>query len=257
MDFKAAQMEPIILLINDIMFATRLENWVRHAGYRPIFATDEAALTRALTAAPVLAIVDLFGAGLNWERLVRQIKGPGKKSDHVPVLGFGPHTDLVLRERALAAGCAAVVARSAVVKRLPALIEKHRRYVTVDFCAESLPPLVVRGLQEFNLGKFYTCHETLEDAWNAESRPVRLLYQGILQIGVGFFHITQNNRCGAVKVLERGIPKLARFAPRCQGIDVAALLAAAQAIHREIMDLSESAFAAFDVTQFPKIYWEE
>lgn len=249
-------METVVLLIDDIMFATRLEGLVRQAGYAPVFASDEAALTRALTAAPVLAIVDLFDAALRWENLVRQLKGPGKKADHVPVLGFGPHTDLDLRTRALDAGCAAVVARSAIVNSLPALVEKHRWRVADIPCDEPLPPLVVRGLHEFNAGKFYTCHETLEDAWNAEKRSVRLLYQGILQIGVGFFHITKGNWRGAVKVLERGIPKVARFSPKCMGIDVAALLADAQTVQREILALGENEMEVFDMSTLPKIRWE-
>ncbi len=249
-------MEPIVLLVDDIMFATRLENLVRQAGFKPIFAENEAALTRAMTTAPVLAMVDIFSAGMNWEPLVRQIKGPGKKSDHVPVLGFGPHTDMTLRRRALDAGCAAVVARSAIVTQLPALVEKHRWRVEHPCCGGSLPPLVERGLQEFNRGQYYRCHETLEDAWNAEARSVRLLYQGILQIGVGFFHITKGNWRGAAKVLERGIPKLARFAPACQGVDVAALLADAQTVHTEILRLGADGLARFDTHRLPKIVWE-
>ncbi len=250
-------MEPIVLLVNDIMFATRLENLVRQAGFTPIFAVDEAALTRSMTRAPVLAIVDIFSPGLNWEPLVRQIKGPGRKSDHVPVLAFGPHTDAPLRRRALDAGCTAVVARSAIVSQLPALVEKHRWRVEHTCCGESLPPLVVRGLEEFNRGQYYRCHETLEDAWNAESRSVRLLYQGILQIGVGFFHITKGNWRGAMKVLERGIPKIARFAPACQGVDVASLLADAQTVHTEILRLGADGLADFDVARLPKISWKD
>ncbi len=249
-------MEPIVLLVDDIMFAVRLENLVRQAGYKPVFAVNDAALTKALTAAPVLAIVDLFSAGLPWEPLVRQIKGPGKKSNHVPVLAFAPHTDAALRQRALAAGCAAVVARSAIVNRLPALVARHRWRVAQTCCAEPLPPLVVRGLQEFNRGQYYRCHETLEDAWNAESRSVRLLYQGILQIAVGFFHIKKGNWRGAVKVLERGIPKVARFAPVCQSVDVASLLMAAQAVQTEILRLGADGLASFDTRQLPKVTWE-
>lgn len=250
-------MEPIVLLVDDIMFATRLENLVRQAGFTPVFAVDESALTRAMMRAPVLAIVDVFSSGMKWEMLVRQIKGPGKKSNHVPVLAFAPHTDAILRQQALDAGCAAVVARSAIVSKLPALVEKHRWRMEHTYCDEPLPPLVVRGLQEFNRGQFYRCHETLEDAWNAEPRSVRLLYQGILQIGVGFFHITKGNWRGAAKVLERGIPKIARFTPKCQGVDVASLLAATQAVQAEILRLGADGLAAFDVRTFPKILWEE
>ncbi|MFQ5578762.1 MAG: hypothetical protein ACE5G8_17430, partial [Anaerolineae bacterium] len=115
----------IVLIAEDLMIAPRLEASVRRAGYVPLFATDEASLVRAMVNAPVLVIADLAATSFNWRKLVRLVKGPGKKNNHVPVLGFGPHVDLALRDEALAAGCTAVVGRSAVSANLPALIKKH------------------------------------------------------------------------------------------------------------------------------------
>ncbi len=237
--------ESIILLVDDLIFGSKLEALARQAGYAPHVASDEAALAKLMVKAPGLVLVDLRGLP-HWERLVRFLKGPGKKNDHVPVLGFGPHGDLALRERALAAGCAAVVGRSAIVGNLPGLIKKHAWRINPALCAEPLPVLVQQGIEQFNAGKFYRCHETLEDAWNAEPRPVRILYQGILQIAVGYFHITQQNWRGAVKVLERGLPKTARFQPRCRGIDVAGLVAQAQAVYDELVILGPERITAFD-----------
>ena len=88
--------ETVILIVDDLLFLPRLEKTLQSQGYRPIAAINQADLTRALFTAPVLAIVDLFSRGFEWEPLVRSIKGPGKKAAHVPVIGFGPHVDLDL-----------------------------------------------------------------------------------------------------------------------------------------------------------------
>ncbi len=245
--------ETIILVVGDLLLASKLENLVRHHNYNPIFATDTRALTAAMTCAPVLAIVDLAATTFKWESMVRAIKGPGKQKNHVPMLAFGPHTDLDLRRHALDLGCEAVVARSAIVDDLSALIGKHHWQVSLNGCDEKPNTLVQQGFDAFNEGRYYQCHNFLEDAWMQESRQLRLLYQGILQIAVGFFHITKDNWRGAVKILERGIPKTARFQPNCLGIDVVALVSAAQIIHADLIAGGAENMHKIDVSTFPKI----
>src|SRR3712207_9457080 len=60
------------------------------------------------------------------------------------------------------------------------------------------PPGVLEGTRLFNAREFYACHETIEHEWHAERRPIRRLYQGILQIGVGFYHALGGNHRGAL-----------------------------------------------------------
>jgi hypothetical protein len=245
--------ETIILLVDDLLFLPRLEDSLTHLGYRPIAATTEANLSKALFTAPVLVIVDLFSQNFNWEALVRMVKGPGKKAIHVPVIGFGPHVDLELRQRALAAGCSAVVGRGAIASQLPQLVKKHKWVVDKGRCYDKPPLLVLEGVRLFNQGDYYTCHEVLEDAWNEEPAPVRVMYQGILQIGVACYHIQNKNWRGAMKVLERGIPKTGRFAPSCMGLDIARLLAQAQALRQELLRLGPEWHGEFDTRLFPQI----
>ncbi len=245
--------ETIILLVDDLLFLPRLADNLTHLGFQPLAATTEADLSKALFTAPVLVIVDLFSQSFNWEALVRLVKGPGKKAVHVPVLGFGPHVDLELRERALAAGCNVVVGRGAIASQLPHLVEKHKWIIDKDRCLDEPPPLVLEGIRLFNQGDYYTCHEVLEDAWNEESTPVRVMYQGILQIGVACYHIQNKNWRGAMKVLERGIPKTGRFAPVCMGVDITRLLAQAQTLRQELVRLGPEWQGEFDERLFPQI----
>jgi hypothetical protein len=120
-------------------------------------------------------------------------------------------------------------------------------------CDGEPPPLVMQGIEEFNRGEFYEQHETLETAWRAEPRPVRKLYQAILQIGVACYHLERGNRTGALRLLERGLRKLRPFAPACQGIDVAHLIADAERLHGRIQSAEPDHPVQPDRALFPKI----
>ena len=90
-----------------------------------------------------------------------------------------------------------------------------------------------------------------------EPASIRVMYQGILQIGVACYHIQNKNWRGAVKVLERGVPKLGRFSPACMGIDIARLLEDAAAIRQELVRLGPEWRGEFDHRLFPTIKFLE
>jgi uncharacterized protein len=90
-------------------------------------------------------------------------------------------------------------------------------------CGSSPPPGVLEGIRLFNEGLYYECHEEIEHEWHAETGEIRNLYQGILQIGVGFHHASNGNLRGARLLLTDGIEKLGHFLPTCLGIDTQAL----------------------------------
>ena len=247
--------EAIVLIVDDLMFLPRLENGLSRLGYQPLIATNEADLTHALNRAPVLVIVDLFGRGFDWPGLIRFIKGPGKKSQHVPILGFGPHVDLALRQQALTAGCDAVVGRGTVATQLPHLVEKHKWVIDRNRCQESPPPRLLEGLELFNQGKYFECHEVIEEVWNEEKDPVRMMYQGILQIGVACYHIQNKNWRGAIKLLERGLPKTKRFAPTCMGINLDKLISDADIMRQTLTRLDPNWQGEFDKGLLPTVEW--
>ena len=123
----------------------------------------------------------------------------------------------------------------------------------MSVCQESPPPLLLAGIAQFNSGEYFEQHETLELLWRAERRDVRRLYQGILQIGVAFHHLRRRNHHGTVYMLTRGARYLAPFAPRCQGVDVEALLGDAAAALAEIERLGPDRLADFDWQLAPKV----
>jgi predicted metal-dependent hydrolase len=122
---------------------------------------------------------------------------------------------------------------------------------------EDLPDLALKGIEEFNRGEFYECHEYLEEAWMQEPRRVRFLYQGILQVGVGFYHLQNGNWRGATGVLRNGIERLREFEPETLGIDVRRLVRESAACLEELEDLGRERVREFDVSKLPKVEWAE
>lgn len=115
------------------------------------------------------------------------------------------------------------------------------------------PPLLLRGLAEFDQRQFFEQHETLEALWRAEPEPIRFLYQGILQVGVGFLHLRRGNFHGAVAKLESGLALLAAFEPVCLGVDIARLRREASACLEAILALGPEQLGAFDWTMVPRV----
>jgi predicted metal-dependent hydrolase len=120
-------------------------------------------------------------------------------------------------------------------------------------CDESPPALLLKGIDEFNEGRYWQCHETLETLWRAESRPVRDLYQGILQIGVGFYHLRNGNYAGAVKVLGMGLARLQGMPETCQGVPVAELSDASRRVYECVLTLGPERTGEFDMTGLPRL----
>ena len=111
----------------------------------------------------------------------------------------------------------------------------------------------MRGIEQFNAGEFFEQHETLELLWRATSPPIRDLYHGILQVGVGFQHWRRANFHGAAVLLEEGIDRLRPFAPSCQGIDVAALVADATSARERLVSLGRERMSEFDLAEAPRV----
>lgn len=114
-------------------------------------------------------------------------------------------------------------------------------------CDEPAPPELIHGIEQFNAGQFFDQHETLELLWRDTRTPVRGLYHGILQVGVGFHHWSNGNFHGASTLLEEGIERLRPFAPRCQSIDVGTLIADATAARERLIALGPDGMRKVEV----------
>ncbi len=125
-----------------------------------------------------------------------------------------------------------------------------------DSCAGGLSELVLKGLHEFNAHEFFECHETLEEAWNAETGPVRELYRVILQVGLAYYQIERRNYLGALQMFLRTQQWFARLPDRCRGIDVARLRADADTARVHLEALGPARIDQFDRGLIKPIQYE-
>jgi predicted metal-dependent hydrolase len=76
------------------------------------------------------------------------------------------------------------------------------------------------GVDQFNQGQFYDCHDTLEAIWMEAVEPEKTFYQGILQIAVALYHLSNQNLRGATILLGEGVNRLRRYPPTYATVDV-------------------------------------
>ena len=80
-----------------------------------------------------------------------------------------------------------------------------------------------KGIEEFNRGFFFECHDSLEEVWAGLRGPARDFFQGLIQISVGLYHLSNANRGGAVTLLRRGLGRLERYPDVYGGVNLGTL----------------------------------
>lgn len=262
--FPPSDQGPLVIAwTQDLFFGVRIEDAARRAGarLRPVGRAEE--LAEALAERPALILLEMGADDAAWHGLVRDLKGAANGRS-VLVVAFGSHQDVAARRAARKAGCDHVWAKSHLVAELPALLAqvvaragKGETRGTGDGCEDAPSAEAREGFAQFNRGEYFEQHETLERAWLAERRPVRDLYQGVLQVGLACYHVEQGNWRGAVKMLRRALPRLARLPEVCQGVQVRALQKAGEAMLAELLRLGPERLDALDRRLFPKVCWQD
>jgi hypothetical protein len=218
------------------------------------FASPREAVNQIADAQTVLLLVATDGR-VEWLGLVRS--DPATR--RLPTVALVATTE---GERQAALYKATVIVNlNELTAPLSELLRNHARVVAdpavlADQCAAPLPPLVLKGLHEFNTGEYFECHETLETAWMQETGPVRDVYRAILQIAVAYLQITRGNYRGAHKMFMRAVQWIMPLPDRCHGIDIRQLKIDAAAARTHLEAVGESGMAAFDRTQLKPIRYK-
>lgn len=118
-----------------------------------------------------------------------------------------------------------------------------------------LHPRALAGIRLFNQARYFEAHEELEAAWIAEKGSIRNLYQGILQVGVGYYHAARGNPLGALKLFRRCRPLLEQFPDHYMGINLARLRQDYQAIEQYIRQSQLKTGIKLDPGMFRPIEW--
>lgn len=98
-------------------------------------------------------------------------------------------------------------------------------------------PEFAQGIAEFNQQQFYACHDTLEAIWVDAAEADKRFYQGILQVAVGCYHLSNDNLRGAIILLGEAVRRLADYQPDYEGVNVEQLLEQALALLQALQQL--------------------
>ena len=79
-----------------------------------------------------------------------------------------------------------------------------------------------RGVDEFNRGFYFECHDTLEEMWAGLRGPTRDFFQGLIQVSVAFYHLGNANPAGAESMMRRALKRFAAYPDRYFGFDLVA-----------------------------------
>ena len=273
-DPQSVEKSPLILaFVTDLYFASKIEAAAKTLDYETewiapdedLLALDSSTtvpdlaehvtgpgfvlLEKITLLQPALLIFDLSDAVFPWRMWLPMIKS-APATRRIPVICFGSHVDSETLLAARSAGADLVLARSAFTKELPEILQRTARVPDVagihSACQESLSPLAVRGIEEFNRREYFQAHETLEEAWNLEQGVGRELYRAILQVAVAYLQIERSNYRGAMKMLLRVRQWIDPLPDHCRGVDIAAIKSEVDVIHEELLRIGVPGIQDFD-----------
>lgn len=96
-----------------------------------------------------------------------------------------------------------------------------------------------QAVDQFNRGRFFDCHETLEGVWVRVRGPSRDFFQALIQVSVGFHHLGMGNRVGALRTFAKARARFEVYPDRYLGFDVAGERARLEAL-REALETGTS-----------------
>jgi len=89
--------------------------------------------------------------------------------------------------------------------------------------SDSEQELFERGIDLFNEGRLFDCHEVWEELWKRSTGREKAFIQGMIQAAVAILHVERGNPDGARSQYEKAITKLSDFPSAYRGIAIARL----------------------------------
>ena len=115
--------------------------------------------------------------------------------------------------------------------------------------------LFENGIKTFEEHDFYEAHELWEELWSDYNISDSGFIQGLIQLAVAYFHISNLNKNGAIGLFTKCIPKLEDYMPIYRGIDIKNILIKVEAALQFLKD-EDCRIAEFDWSNVPRIRCE-
>lgn len=117
-------MRPVLLVISDLLFRSRIDDAARHASVPLRVAKSMDQLERHLrNETPSMAIVDLETDTIDTSAAIRRLRAV-PDGESLPILAYAGHTNIDAIKAGREAGAGVVLARSAFAAQLPAILAR-------------------------------------------------------------------------------------------------------------------------------------
>ena len=84
--------------------------------------------------------------------------------------------------------------------------------------------LFKKGILFFNKKEFYNAHEKWEELWTEYKLKDPKFIQGLIQLSVAFFHITNSNLIGSKNLFKKSLIKLELFSEFHENINLSEII---------------------------------
>ena len=117
-------MRPVLLVISDLLFRSRIDDAARHASVPLRVAKSMEQLERHLSKEPPsLAIVDLEADTIDTSAAIRRLRA-GAGGESLRIVAYAGHTNLAAIKAGRDAGAGVVLARSGFIAQLPTILAR-------------------------------------------------------------------------------------------------------------------------------------
>ena len=111
--------------------------------------------------------------------------------------------------------------------------------------------LFTKGINSFNDKRYYDAHESWEELWSDYRLKDDIFIQGLIQLSVAFFHITNLNVKGSRNLFKKCLPKLKKFPSNHRNINLSEVIKCAENSKKKVNSIES--VSEFDWKLAPKI----
>ena len=111
--------------------------------------------------------------------------------------------------------------------------------------------IFLKGINSFNDKSFYDAHESWELLWTEYALQDALFVQGLIQLSVAFFHITNLNLIGSKNLFNKCLPKLKKFPSNHRDLNLSDIIDSAEESLKMVSNIDK--VSQFDWELAPRI----
>ena len=112
-----------------------------------------------------------------------------------------------------------------------------------------------KGLELFNKGEYFECHEVIEDLWleTPGKDPYRDLYKGVIHAAAAIYQFDRGILSGALSLFKTSVKYLEVYKPEALGLHVTPLIQGMRVCFKPLTDWDGREKVLLDRQSVPKL----